>query len=200
MKDTRRRVERNQEKILRAAMDLFQTQGIKKVTVHDVALSAGVTPATVYNRFGSKDELVREAVKYWYRINLEEYQQVLKTGKDFREKLQDMLTFKSAKAGKIHGEFALMASSDDPSIREFLQSSYMVEVNRSVDEFFEEGRRQGYVDPNLSTQAILRFSELIRRGIAAETDLATAPDYTARLMKEITPLILYGILGKPKVR
>ena len=60
-----RRIERNKERILRATLELFQVHGIKKTTTNDVARKAGVSPATIYNHFGSKEDLVRATVKYF---------------------------------------------------------------------------------------------------------------------------------------
>lgn len=49
------------ERITLAALNLFMKQGIKKTSVDDVALAAGVTRVTVYRYFADKRELVRAA-------------------------------------------------------------------------------------------------------------------------------------------
>jgi AcrR family transcriptional regulator len=197
VKGAKHRAEINRERVLQAALELFQTHGIKKVAINDIAQKAGVTPATVYNQFGSKDALVRDAVKNWYICTLKDYQKVLRAEQPFEEKLQNIISFKSKLSGKLHGEFLLATTSDDPEIRQFLESEYMVEMKQSFFNFFDEGRRQGYISPELSTETILRFTEIIRRGINAESDLSAEPDYSARLLRELTPIILYGMFGRP---
>ena len=82
----------------------------------------------------------------------------------------------------------------DPEIRQ-LMDSMLVEIRRSIVDFYEEGKRQGYVNPELPTETILHYSEIISRGIAA--DLSEDPEHNRKLMQELTPLVLYGILGKP---
>lgn len=47
------------ERILLEALELFQTQGLKKTTMEEVALQAGLTRATVYRYFPDRKELVR---------------------------------------------------------------------------------------------------------------------------------------------
>ena len=197
MKGPERRAVRNKERVLRAALELFQTHGIKKVAISDIAQKAGVTPATVYNQFGSKDALVRDVVKNWYIRTLEDYQNVLRAEQPFEEKLQNVLSFKSNLASKLHGEFLLATTSDDPGIRQFLESEYMVEMQRSVLSFFDEGRRQGYINPEVSMETFLRFTEIIRKGVNAESDLSADPDYSTKLLRELTPIILYGMFGRP---
>jgi AcrR family transcriptional regulator len=191
------RAEKNRNSIIRAATDLFLLQGIKKVSVSDVAQKAGVTSATIYNRFGSKDVLVREVVIEWFSKTLEDYKQILNSEIPFEEKLREAMSFKSDLAGKMHGEFLMAATSDiDPQTKEYFEKEYMVELIRCVNDFYVEGRQQGYIDPELSTETILRYTEIIRRGLQAEAELATDPEYTSKLLQELTPIFLYGIMGR----
>jgi AcrR family transcriptional regulator len=53
----RRDAERNRQRILRAAAEVFSHSGLE-VTLDDVAHHAGVGVGTVYRRFGSKEALV----------------------------------------------------------------------------------------------------------------------------------------------
>ncbi|QSB15403.1 TetR/AcrR family transcriptional regulator [Natronosporangium hydrolyticum] len=46
------------QRVLAAASDLFYAKGIHAVGVDTIAATAGVTKKTLYDRFGSKDELV----------------------------------------------------------------------------------------------------------------------------------------------
>src|SRR5512145_3284994 len=57
-----RRKEQSKEDIRRAAWELFSQFGVDRVSIADIARKAGVSQATIYNNFGSKDALVREFV------------------------------------------------------------------------------------------------------------------------------------------
>lgn len=46
------------ERVLRAASELFYREGIRAVGVDAIAAEAGVTKKTLYEKFGSKDDLV----------------------------------------------------------------------------------------------------------------------------------------------
>jgi len=48
-----------QDRIIRAALDLFIEHGIKKTSLEDVANRCGLTRATVYRYYKDKKELVR---------------------------------------------------------------------------------------------------------------------------------------------
>lgn len=57
-----------QEKIILAAFELFMTQGIKKTSLDEIALRAGVTRVTVYRYYADKRDLVRAAFLHSERI------------------------------------------------------------------------------------------------------------------------------------
>ena len=107
------------------------------------------------------------------------------------------MMFKSDLAGQMHGEFLLAATSDiDPVTKEFFEKEYMVELIRCVHEFYADGREQGYINPELSTETILRYTEIIRRGLQAESEPVSDPEYTTKLLRELTPIFLYGVMGR----
>ena len=87
--------------------------------------------------------------------------------------------------------------SEDPEIRRIVESVSQVEITPYVIDFYEEGKRQGYINPELSTETIMRFSEITRRGMAAESSLSEDPEHNRKLLQELIPLYLYGIMGKP---
>ena len=57
-----RRKEQSKEEIRKAAWELFSQFGVDKVSMTDIARKAGVSPATIYNNFDSKEALAREFV------------------------------------------------------------------------------------------------------------------------------------------
>jgi len=197
MKAYERRIERNKERILRATLELFQVHGIKKTTTNDIARKAGVSPATVYNHFGSKEDLVRAAVKYFLTSAAADFRKIFKGDLSFLEKMEQILLCKSEMLGQYQGELMQTIISEDPEIQHIVDSVYLVEIRQSIIDFYEEGKRQGYVNPELSAETIMRYSEIVRKGMAAESSLSEDPAHNSKLLQELTPLFLYGILSKP---
>ena len=193
-----RRLERNKERILRATLELFQVHGIKKTTTNDIARKAGVSPATVYNHFSSKEELVRAAVRYFLTGVAADFRKIFEGDLSFLEKMEQVILYKSDMLGQYQGELMQTIISEDPEIRRLVDSVYLVEIRQSIIDFYEEGKRQGYVNPELSAETIMRFSEIVRKGMAAESSLSEDPEHNRKLMQELTPLFLYGILGKAR--
>jgi len=197
MKAYERRIERNKERILRATLELFQVHGIKKTTTNDIARKAGVSPATVYNHFSSKEDLVRAAVKYFLTSVAADFRKIFEGDLSFLEKMEQILLCKSEMLGQYQGELMQTIISEDPEIQHIVDSVYLVEIRQSIIDFYEEGKRQGYVNPELSAETIMRYSEIVRKGMAAESSLSEDPAHNSKLLQELTPLFLYGILSKP---
>ena len=192
-----RRIERNKERILRATLELFQVHGIKKTTTNDIARKAGVSPATVYNHFGSKEGLVHATVKYFLISVAADFRKIVEGGLPFLEKLEQIILYKSDMFGQYQGELIQTLISEDPEIRQLFDSVSREEITPYVIDFYEEGKRQGYINPELSTNTIMLFSEIVRKGMAAESSLSDDPERNRKLLQELVPLFLYGILGKP---
>lgn len=60
------RRQRSEERILSAARDLFAERGFDRATIRAIAARAGVDPALVMQRFGSKQDLFRRAADTAY--------------------------------------------------------------------------------------------------------------------------------------
>jgi len=199
MKAYERRVNRNKERILQATLELFQVQGIKKTTTNDIAQKAGVSPATVYNHFGSKEDLVRATVKYFLTSTAADFSKIFEGDLSFLGKMEQLLLYKSDMLGQYQGEFMQTIISEDPEIRRIVDSVYLTEIRQMIINFYEEGKRQGYVNPELSTETITRYILIVRSGMAAESILSEDREHNRKMMQELAPLFLYGIMGKPRL-
>ena len=193
------RIERNKERILRATLELFQVHGIKKTTTNDIARKARLSPATIYNHFGSKEDLVRATVKYFLTSTAADFRNIMEGDLPFLEKLEQILLNKTEMLGQYQGELMQTLISEDREIRQMVDSVYQVELTPYIIDFYEEGKRQGYINPELSTETIMHYSKIIRSGMATESSLSEDPEHNRKLMQELTPLLLYGILGKPRL-
>jgi AcrR family transcriptional regulator len=194
-----RRIERNKERILQATLELFQVHGIKKTTTNDIARKAGVSPATVYNHFGSKEDLVHAAVKYFLAATAADFHKIFEGDLSFLRKMEQILLYKSEMLGRYQGELMQTLISEDPEIRHLVDSVYLVEMRQLIIDFYEDGKRQGYVNSEISTENIMRYLLIVRSGMAAESSLSEDPEHNRKMMQELIPLFLYGIMGKPKL-
>lgn len=193
-----RRKGQKKESIRRAAIELFQTYGFKKVTLSDIASKAGVSQVTIYNHFGSKEELVHDIVKTVFRSYIEKYRAIIEAEKAFPEKLEIIVFEKTELASQYQGEWIQAVVQSYPETQQFIETTWQQEVNKLMIDFFEEGKKQGYINPELSLEAILLYLEVLRKGIFASSGLIAKTENSEKLMRDLISLSLYGLVGKNK--
>ena len=193
-----RRKERKKESIRRAALELFQTYGFKKVTMSEIARKADVSPVTIFNHFGSKEGLVRDVVKTLIHNLLERYRAVIEAEQTFIEKLEFILFDKMELIGQYQGELVQTALSSDPELQLFIENIWQKEVNQLMLRFYEEGKRQGDINPELSQKSILAYTAIFRNGLMANPDISAELGQNTEFVRELISIYLYGLIGKNK--
>jgi len=191
-----RRKEQKKENIRQAALELFKLYGFEKVSINDISQKARVSHVTIYNHFGTKEELVREILKTLLLDMLEKYRVIVKGEKSFLEKLEIIVFDKTEIASQFQGELLQSAARSDPAIQHFIESLWQREVNKLTLDFIEEGQRAGHVNRELSLEAILAYFEILRKGVFASSELLANTARNAEFARDLVSLIHYGLMGK----
>jgi AcrR family transcriptional regulator len=190
-----RRKEQKKESIRRAALELFQSFGFRKVSVNEIARRAGVSQVTIYNHFGSKEELVRDVLK-WFMLGLfEKYQGIMNSDLPFVQKLENIVFDKSEVVSQFQGQLVQAVVQNDPDLRAFMDDIYLNRIMPMMMGFFEEGIQQGYIDRRFSLETILFYLEIIRRGFFDMPDMSERTERNPALLKELIELMTYGLNG-----
>jgi AcrR family transcriptional regulator len=183
------RKERSKEAISQAAIELFKLHGIKRVSISDIASKAHVTPATIYNHFGNRDRLIREVLKSSITSFAKKYTALIESDLSFIEKLERITLEKNEYRGLLQGLPIYY-----PDTYQLIKDAYEENFNSLMDRFFEQGRQEGYLNTDASTKAILMYTEIFQRGVAASPELTNEITSDGKIMKEISSLYLYGLI------
>ncbi|MDF3857563.1 TetR/AcrR family transcriptional regulator [Achromobacter denitrificans] len=141
---------------LLAAMRTFWTQGYEGTSVQDLATAMGVNKPSLYATFGCKEEIFREAVELYDRVEGKATSQSLKKAGTAREAVESMLRSNARAYVVEEGPRGCMI---------VLSSLLGAPENESVRAFLADNRLQG--------EATLR--ERLAQGLA-EGDLAASAD------------------------
>jgi AcrR family transcriptional regulator len=196
-----RRKEHSKEDVRKAAWELFSQFGVDKVSMMDIARKAGVSQATIYNNFGSKEALAREFVTTMVESLVSRVQEIVAPGRTYQEKMAAFFQFISAVManGKPSpsGSAVFTGSLDlqnDPEIREIRMKAQEKMIALLLG-LIEEGKQEGQVSTDISEEALRIYFILFM-------DAFTHPEfrrqYTRRpnLVNELGALMLYGLRGK----
>ena len=189
-----RRKEQKKESIIRAALDLFMQHGFKKVSVNDVAVKANVSPVTIYNHYGNKDNLVYEVIRYQLRSLMEYYKKIIYGDGTFPDKIKEIVFTKVEVASQFRGELAPAALRDNSFYRQPIYEEFEREaVNMTLD-LFKEGKREGYIGKDISEQTLIIYLDILKSGISSSTRLYADEESYPRIVRELNELFLYGLV------
>lgn len=191
-----RKKEQKKKAILQAALELFKLHGFKKVSISDIARAADVSQVTIYNHFGSKDGLIREAVKALLSRILDKAREIIREDKSFPEKLEAIIFDKAKIASDYQGALMQAAVRNDPEMQDWIESFWQEDVRQVTLELLEEGKRGGYINPEQSEELLLLYLELLRRGVFASPDLIDKIEPDVEVYRELNYLFIYGLMGK----
>lgn len=184
-----RRKEQSKEDIRRAAEELFTRFGTDKVSVNDIARKAGVSQATIYNNFGSKDELVHDYRKTIVNVIAGRFREILVWKKSYLEKFQGLLQswIDIADRYKIEIENAETKRSPD---------TIAMEIENSFREFIKEGKEKGNLRSDLSEEAIAAYIRFFQQGISNNPTIREKMHRDEKLSGDMLSLFMYGIRGQ----
>ena len=190
-----RRKEQKKESIRRAAIELFQNHGFKKVSISDIAGRADVSQVTIYNHFGSKEELIRDVLQWYSMMLLARYKSIMESDRPYLEKLEEIVFDKSEVVSQFQGELIQTWMQNDTNMQEFMNNLYANHVMPIARNFFNEGLQQGHIDGKFSLETIMVYFEIIRQGIFNTPEISERAQSNPGLMKELIRLVTYGLNG-----
>ncbi|MFQ3543692.1 TetR/AcrR family transcriptional regulator [Halobacillus rhizosphaerae] len=192
-----RRKERKKMNILDAALELFSTDGVQKVSIQEIASKAQVSQVTIYNYFGGKDELVFESIKKFTEDKISQFQAVLDDNeKSFKDKLRDLLRDKNENILLLNSDFLRTIMSDRPEIQEFIKNFSEQTSIPLFMELVKQGRNEGVIHKDLSFKAVLFYLNMYSQAMQSRPELfqySEEADY--RFIEELTQLFFYGLMG-----
>jgi AcrR family transcriptional regulator len=193
-----RRKEQSKEDIRRAAWELFGQFGVEKVTVADIAHKAGVSPATIYNNFGSKETLAREFMTAMVDQLVHRVEKVLSPDMPYPEKILAFIQFISEITG--HGrplgiDLAVFTSSTDLRNDPLIKGVRDAAQDRVADLLLglvQEGKEQRQISPDLSEEAF-RIYFVAFMDIFTDPQLQNQFHGDPKLARNLGSLMMYGL-------
>jgi len=196
-----RRKEQSKEDIRKAAWELFSQFGVERVSIVDIARKAGVSQATIYNNFGSKETLVREFVTKMVDQLMNRVQEVLSYDKPYWEKMAafiniiaEMMANGRPSEGNVTGFTNNYALQNDPEIKK-IRDSAQGRMTDLLLGLIQEGKEQGQIHSDISEDALLVYFK-------AFMDIFIAPQFqqqyykNPKLVQDLGSLMIYGLGGQ----
>jgi AcrR family transcriptional regulator len=183
--------------IIEATVELFrQTHDVKKVSIEDIAKAARVSPTTIYNQFGSREELVVAVAKSLVMNIGTMAFQVMKSDLPFDQKLVGVISGKIALRSAASDEVIAKLVSQDKNIAPFIEEMYRHVALPLWRDLLAEGKKEGFIDPALNEEVFLEYLDIIRIGFSAKQELLVGWKDNLGKLQQLTNIIFYGFLKK----
>jgi AcrR family transcriptional regulator len=190
------RKEQKKQNIRRAATELFREYGFNKVSIGEIAREAHVSHVTIYNHFGSKEELVRDVIRTVAWDTLAKAREIIDGDRPFLEKLNLLIFNKSSVAGQYQGEMVKTIARDYPEMKNFINELYESEIIPLINRLVEEGKRLKYINPELSPKSVRFYFEIVKNGIYADKQLLDTVEMDTKLAHDLNYLFIFGLIEK----
>lgn len=187
-----KRTQRIIERIKETAFQLFSARGVANVSIDEIAAKADVSKVTIYNHFHSKDELLHEVLVLYSDKVFTAVEEVLNSDMDFLEKLRTILLAQANRPRVASSDHLFDLIEEDAQVGGKLNAR----LKQILFRFFEQGKKEGYIDEDIPFELLYLHSEIYRAGYQAKIAEveALAEDKEAR--DKMNQLFFWGILKR----
>lgn len=195
MNGFQKRTDKKKKDIIDVAVKLFEKYPPNKVKIRDIASKASVSTFTIYNYFKNKEGLVFEIIKNIVSHQVECLSEIKDSENSFPEKIRRIVLLQNQVLYKFHPDFMNYFISES-DIDEYLTETYQVKLKEILLSVINQGKQEGYVDPQLPNSLIISIFQLFNNDLASENSLILANHQIADIQAKILEIIIYGISGK----
>jgi AcrR family transcriptional regulator len=189
-----RRTEQKKDKIRTAALELFCTYGPDKTSVNEIAQRAGVSPASVYNYFGSKEGLIKDTIIDLLESSWKLREELWNSELPFPELLMRTVTMKDDFYDRIDLDNFLDLLNSNIEIKKHIDDFNEKRYPQIVQKFIEKGRREGYIRKEISLEAAMVYLTMYQ-DVLQRSEMKKR--INSELLKELLDLMIYGLAGQP---
>lgn len=186
---------RNQKKsqIINALTDLVGTRNLREIGVREVAERAGVSPASIYNFFGSKEELTKQVFNQVAEDIFVEFEEFVNDQEmPYKEKIKKFLSASTKNQEMLNNEGLKNFMFEDPDFKKYIEELTEKRVLPLFMKLIEQGKKEGYITQEVSARAIMLYMNAFSMMVSNPEVRATLD---LELRKETTHLFLYGLFG-----
>ncbi|MFZ5965711.1 MAG: TetR/AcrR family transcriptional regulator [Bacillota bacterium] len=188
MNGFQRRREKKMEDILEAAFTLFSANGIKTVSIAEIAKRANVSQVSIYNFFESKENLARQAYFKMMDEKMKDLEMLIKSNLSFQEKFEKLVFISLETANNLSEDFYQSEFAKDPTVLKFLEEYGHKKTLPLLMDLIEQGKRESCIDSGISSESILIYIHSINGVLQS--------NISKKVRMDLGKLFFYGLFGK----
>ncbi len=192
MNQYQKTTEKKKQAIIQAALQLFKEKGFKDTSIKSIAEAAEVSPVSIYNYFGSKDNLVALCVNDLFEEITQQAEDILNSNLDFKTKLDHAFALCQEKMSQQISDYFQDKLVEDSVFSTLLTKAITAKKRDIYRAYIKVGKEEGLIAEDLSTELILNVMDALN-GMGNQLDHS---DNLETEVDQIHQIFLYGIFGK----
>ena len=192
MNQYQKTTEKKKQAIIQAALRLFKEKGFKDTSIKSIAEAAEVSPVSIYNYFGSKDNLVALCVNDLFEEVTQQAEDILNSNLDFKTKLDHAFALCQEKMSQQISAYFQDKMVEDSVFSTLLTKAITAKKRDIYRAYIKLGKEEGLIAEDLSTELILNVMDALN-SMGNQLDNS---DNLETEVEQIHQIFLYGIFGK----
>lgn len=192
MNQYQKTTEKMKQAIIQAALQLFKEKGFKETSIKSIAEVAEVSPVSIYNYFGGKDNLVALCVNDLFEEVTQQAEDILNSNLDFKTKLNQAFSLCQEKMSQQISDYFQDKMVEDSVFSTLLTKAITAKKRDIYRAYIKLGKEEGAIAEDLSTDLILNVMDALN---GMGNQLAHS-DILETEVEQIHQIFLYGIFGK----
>jgi AcrR family transcriptional regulator len=192
-----KRAKEKQKQVLKAAFELMNSdKGVAGLTIDEVVERSGVSKATIFKYFGSKEQLIYQVFFEFMNEMGNSTREIMAKNLPFEETLIAMSQNKISYLEKVNKQFfldlmAYYTHKEKDSELTLLMDNYTKESFDIMLDLFHRGRKEGKVDLKYSDEFLMLYFQAMVEGISNpqiyDKILPYTAEWTEMMVKGIAP-------------
>jgi len=159
---------------LLAAMRIFWTQGYEGTSIQDLVSATGVNKPSLYATFGCKEEIFRQAVELYDRVEGRATSQSLSAARTARDAVETMLRSNARAYAVAEGPrgcmivlSSLLGAPENESVRAFLAAN-REDGESMLRQRLSQGMAEGDLSPSADVHQLAAFYTTVLEGLSIQ--------------------------------
>ena len=145
------------EKIINAAYNVFTNKGYHKTTMDDVANEVGVSKASLYSYFKSKEEILQTVTKKTLNLSFTNFFD----NKDSLDSLEDLYKYSVKFEDEIHLNFEMTSLSSHNKEISIVNKDLYEKKLKTLTKFIESNQIKGNIQTNINAATLAHLLNAI---------------------------------------
>lgn len=189
-----RRKRKKMEQIYEVSIEMFFKYGFQKVSVNEIAHKAKVSPATVYNYFGTKEQLYTDTLMNWMDKQLAQYEDIIDSELSFPEKTKEIMLLEAKNLKVLADEFPKFPSSELSELTQMMESYSEQKVAPFFKKFVALGKQEGYIGDDQTEEMTMRYFTMFKNELGRYWEASNQG--AAGGIDQMLDLFFYGLAGQ----